>query len=248
MKKVLYIKRRTFFFICICTFVLMLMPYIIVSVTPNITTTTLEDSNSGIIVIDPGHGGIDSGTIKYNVVEKDINLDTAKRLRALLVERGYKVVMTREEDISLEKFGGGSNRHRKDLDARVKKINSCNAQLYLSIHVNCSPKRSSTNGSIVFYNRKYEKNTLLAYDLQRSLNKVTLPGIERAIHNPVPERFYVTDRARIPGALIELGFISNSREREFLKKDEFREALAEALLNGVENYLNKPIYKLETSK
>jgi len=205
-----------------------------------------EDPMSGIIVIDPGHGGIDGGATKNNIFEKNINLDTSLKLKALLTQRGYKVIMTREEDISLEANGSGSNRHRKDLNARVNMVNNSNAQLFVSIHTNYSPKKSSANGSIVFYNKRYEQNVFLAYNIQRALNSISMGGMVRTIHNPVAEKYYILDRAKIPGVLVEIGFLTNTREIELLKKDEFREYVAEAIMSGIDGYLVKPILKQNT--
>lgn len=243
MMKVFYFKKKYIAFIMVCLLLLLLSPYILFVKAPT-RPVSYEDPISGIIVIDPGHGGIDGGAVNNNVVEKHINLDISLRLKNILVKRGYKVIMTREEDISLEANGTGSNRHRKDLNARVNVINNSNAQLFVSVHTNNSPNRTSANGSIVFYNNRYAQNIILAYNIQRALNSIPVDSMVRSIHNPVAEKYYLLDRAQVPGVLVETGFISNSRERELLKKDEFRELAAEAIAAGIEEYLSIPVLLL----
>lgn len=242
MKKVLYVRKRVLFLFSVCFMFLVVCPYIILAVVPAQPTSIYEDPGNGIIVIDPGHGGIDSGAVKNNIEEKDINLDTALKLKELLVQNGYKVIMTREEDVALEPQGNGSSRHRRDLDARVGIINNSNAQFFVSIHTNLNPNKPSTNGSIVFYNRMYDQNVFLAYNIQRALNGVSMGGVQRTAHNPVIEKYYLLDHAKIPGVLVEIGFLSNTKERQQLNSEDFRDLLAQAILSGIDSYLGKSVY------
>jgi N-acetylmuramoyl-L-alanine amidase len=200
---------------------------------------TFIDPKSGIIVIDPGHGGIDGGTNKDGILEKEINLGISKKLKVFLEQRGYKVIMTREEDISLENLdNSGQSRHRRDLNARVNIINKNNAQLFLSIHVNCNFKKTSTDGAIVFYNDKFQESKVLAYCIQRSLNAMVVSGKKRTVHDPVQANYFLLSYSEIPGVIVETAFISNEVERRLLTQDEFREQLAKAIADGVEQYLN----------
>src|SRR5690606_38634704 len=77
-----------------------------------------------IIVVDPGHGGIDGGAGKKgDVLEKDINLNIALKLKRELLVEGFRVVLTREQDVSLEGLSNiKASRYRRDLDARKKII------------------------------------------------------------------------------------------------------------------------------
>jgi N-acetylmuramoyl-L-alanine amidase len=109
-----------------------------------------EDPGSGIIVVDPGHGGVDGGASRNGILEKDINLDIAVKLKSILENKGYKVLLTREQDVSLDSLDhSGLSRHARDLRARVNIINTSGAQLFLSIHVNCI-SNGSADGSFVF--------------------------------------------------------------------------------------------------
>lgn len=237
MKKILFIKKKLF--LAFISFILIIICLYIVFVLAQPQQANMyHESEKITVVIDPGHGGIDGGAVKNNVIEKNINLDTSLKVKKLLEQKGYNVVMTREEDISLEGNGSGGSRHLKDLNARINIINNSDAQLFVSIHTNCNANRVSTNGSIVFYNKRYEENTILAYDIQRALNSISMDGIKRAKHDPVAEKYYILDHAKIPGALVEMGFLTNTLDRELLNQDDFRQLVAEAVTSGIEKYLN----------
>ena len=93
------------------------------------------------IVLDPGHGGIDTGAGNGRYHESDFNLDNAKTLKAVLEEEGFKVKLTREDDTNIEKYGAGS---RTGIPYEVK------AKLMLSIHLNSSNSKKE-NGVEVYY-------------------------------------------------------------------------------------------------
>lgn len=190
------------------------------------------------IVIDPGHGGVDGGTEREGILEKEINLDIGKKLKAMLEQNGYNVIMTREDDVSLDKRNNSSkSRHQRDLNERVAIINNSNAKLFISIHVNSNPKKPSTNGSMVFYSKKSGQNKVLAYCVQKALNNVEVDGKKRTIHDPVQNRYFILNNSKIPGILVETAFISNTEERQALVEDEFKEEIAKAILLGIEDYV-----------
>lgn len=192
------------------------------------------------ILIDPGHGGIDGGTSKEGVLEKEINLDIGKKLRAILEKRGYRVVMTREEDVSLDSGDRLiKNRHAEDLKNRVETINNSSAHLFVSIHVNCNIKKPKTEGSIVFYNSINEANQPLALCIQRSLNSIMVSGKKRTVHDPREADFYLLKHTSIPGVLVETAFVSNATERELLQKESFRGTLAESIADGIDSYFTE---------
>lgn len=200
--------------------------------------STFIDPRSGTVVVDPGHGGIDGGTNRQGILEKQINLAIALRLKEYLETRGYTVVMTRETDVSLEDLHkSGDSRHMRDLKARLGIINNSNAQLFVSIHVNCNIKRPVTDGSIVFYGDRFVENRSLAYSIQRALNGIEVDGKKRTVHDPRKENFFLLKNATIPGVIVETAFMSNDRERLLLTKDEFRDELARAVADGIERYL-----------
>ncbi len=109
--------------------------------------STYVPSNPRLIVIDPGHGGDDPGTVRGNVAEKNLTLEMSKRLRDILVARGWQVVMTRTGDYDVG-VAGDTDAHM--LQARDDIANSQGARLFISIHVNAFIN-SGPHGATVYY-------------------------------------------------------------------------------------------------
>lgn len=241
MKKIkIVIFKKNSLIVVFSVLIILLFASIIFIVKGSILANTFSDPNSGIIVIDPGHGGIDGGTNKEGILEKEINLDIGKRLCFFLEQKGYKVIMTRNDDTSLDTLDSSSkSRHQRDLNARVNIINNSNAQLFVSIHVNCNLKKPSTEGAIVFYNNKFEQSKTLAYNIQRNLNSIDIGNRKRTVHNPTPAKYFVLGNAGIPGVLVETAFISNKVERLEMTKESFRENTAKAVVSGIQQYLQE---------
>lgn len=220
------------------TILLLLIPYF--THLMDVQSPPFADLKNGIIVIDPGHGGVDGGTNKDGILEKEANLAISKKLKGFLESKGFKVVMTREEDVSLDNLNASSSsRHQRDLNARVNIINNSNAQLFLSIHVNCNFRKPNTDGAIVFYSSKFQQNKKLAYCIQHSLNNIVINGKRRTVHDPQLGGYFLLKYSMVPGVIVETAFMSNAEERQLLTKDEFREQLALAIADGVECYLNE---------
>ena len=198
------------------------------------------------VVIDAGHGAKDNGAQnkRYGAKEKNIALDIALRLGKLLRQYGYKVSYTRTSDTFLE------------LDDRAKFANDSNAGLFLSIHCNAASSRvsgietfamtpqytPSTSSSKVsksdskFYpgNENDAWNKLIAYYVQRSLTSATNSS-DRGVKSA---RFAVLRGIKMPGALVECGFISNNAECAKLLNASYRQKIAEAICSAVRNYNN----------
>ncbi len=203
-------------------------------------TTLFIDPKSGIIVIDPGHGGVDGGTNKDGILEKEVNLALAQKLKNILEQKSYKVVMTREKDVSLDGLGDmAASRHQRDLQARTDIINNSNAQLFISIHVNCNFNRPATDGSIVFYSDNYSQSSELAYTIQHSLNNMLVNGRKRTVHEPQKGEYFILKYSEIPGVIAETAFISSAEERKLLLEEGFQEQLSSAIGEGVVTYLNR---------
>lgn len=239
------IRRRSIILILAALIAVSSAAYILIKTVSNHPVNEFIDPNSGIIVIDPGHGGIDGGTSHEGVLEKNINLDISNKLKFHLELRGYKVVLTRQEDISLDKFSSsGNSRHQRDLNARVSIINNSNAQLFLSIHGNCHSKNHNADGSLIIYTNKFSQNKSLAYNVQRSLNNMSVNGRMRTTRNPQTGSYYLLEHSKIPGAIVETAFLTNPDEFKLLLEESFRDDIAGAIAEGVVIYLSsksKPV-------
>ncbi len=180
-------------------------------------------------VIDVGHGGVDPGTVVGNIYEKDINLKISLKLRDYLKKYGANVILTRYGDYDLG-TPNANRRKKSDFDHRINIINNSGADYYLSIHLNYLSD-SSYFGPQVFYNEENSLNKEVALKVQNYLNQ-NLQG-KREIKK-IPSSTYMYSRLRIPGILIECGFLSNANEKQKLINEEYQEKfskiLAEAFL------------------
>lgn len=171
-----------------------------------------------IIVLDAGHGGKDPGAIFSELYEKTLNLDIAKRVQALLKEdKRFEVYMTRETDVFVE------------LIDRAKFANEKNADLFVSIHNNSMP--SGFSGTMLLYNSsKRAENKMIADVFQDIVQKASrLKGIGVRSR----EDLIVLKNINVPGVLVEVACMSNSKDRRALRKDSFKQDIAEAIYESI---------------
>ena len=181
------------------------------------------------IYLDPGHGGIDSGTTYKNIYEKDINLIMSKKIEKYLVSKGATVYLTRDTDKDLSTTT--VNRKRNDLTNRAKLINNTNPNMYISIHLNYI-SNSKWQGLQIFFNNKNKENEIIATKLTNYLKEYTAN-----IRDPKKENiYYMYKQIKVPGVLIELGFLSNPNDRYRLTKEEYQDKLAKNIASSIEKY------------
>lgn len=192
------------------------------------------------IVVDAGHGGSDPGVTKNHMVESEITLDIAKKLKAYLEEKAYKVEMTRESNISLYLQSYiGDTIQRRELNARTDLINRSGAAMFASIHVNSYPGHPGMSGSIVYYNPMIPGSLELAEAVQKRLNSIKTADFRRDRNCPEKADFFLLEYSIIPGILIETAFITNPKEYRLLGHDSFRSEIAGAVSAGIADYLGK---------
>ncbi|WP_035571858.1 N-acetylmuramoyl-L-alanine amidase family protein [Halonatronum saccharophilum] len=194
-----------------------------------------------VVVIDAGHGGIDGGTTYGGILEKDINLKIASKLKDYLLEKSdTKVIMTREEDISLDHLNNYSrSRHTRDIRARIDIINQKEVDLFISIHVDNRLGQRSMRGPVVLYSSRHKENKTIAETLQKHLNNLGYQGVEDTKHN-IKRRndLYILKSQNTPGVLVEVGFITNPLDWELLQKTHYQQALVEGIYRGIEEYFS----------
>lgn len=190
-----------------------------------------------VIVIDPGHGGVDGGAIsRSGTMEKDITLAISFKLRDYLQQAGALVVMTREGDHDLASESTERIRSRKveDLRRRVELINESDADVFVSIHLNSIPS-PRWKGAQTFYNRAIEGNEFLAKHIQAEIRR----NLENTNREAKPiNSVYILQKANIPGALVEVGFLSNPTEAELLASEKYQESVAASIYEGLLRYAN----------
>ncbi len=215
------------------------------------------------VVIDAGHGGNDPGAIgKNDLREKDVNLDVAKKLSALLRAEGVQTVLTRATDNFIP------------LSTRVSIANKSGADLFISIHSNANRSRSLSGFEVYYvaptvsdskraaftaksatlnlrdasffsnaqdlraivWDMIYTNSRAEAIELSQALCKVMDASIDAEILGSKSARFQVLKGVRMPGVLIEIGFVSNLNEERLLKTGAYREKIAEGILEGIRDY------------
>lgn len=199
-------------------------------------TSEAEDQPQKIILIDPGHGGIDGGAkSKGGTVEKDINLQISLSLKSNLEAKGYKVYMTRDEDEGLYE-NGKTVREKKieDLKKRAEMKNETGCHMFISIHQNMFPQ-SNCYGAQVWY-ASNDKSTLAANYIQDSLKEIVKDNNKR-VAKPAGDAYLVL-RDKFDGAsiLVECGFLSNPDEEARLKSQEHQNLIVEGISLGIDKY------------
>jgi len=176
-----------------------------------------------VIILDPGHGGMDSGTKTADAVpESRINLEISRRLYDLFWLIGIECTMTRHEDKSLD-TEGNSVRERKnsDLRNRVKAVNDQKNGILISIHQNHF-SQSLYSGPQVFYGQLKESEAL-AQHMQGVMNSTLAPDSHRSC-KPA-QGIYLMEHIQRPGILIECGFLSNEAEAKKLVSEGYQKKI-----------------------
>ena len=189
-----------------------------------------------VIILDPGHGGPDGGASNSGVLEKDISLSVSNMIRDYLQEQGALVLMTREDDSDLAgDVQGYRARKREDLRQRVELINQSQADMYLSIHLNAFPS-SQSHGAQTFYTLRYKENKELAKFIQAELQD-NLENTKREAK--AIDHVYVMKYAEKPGALVEIGFLSNTQERNLLVDANYQNKIAVSVYEGIMRFMTE---------
>lgn len=213
------------------------------------------------VVIDPGHGGMDSGAVSSEgICEKDVALDIAQHVWRILRWAGIETVLTRVHDEFVS------------LNVRSNFINYHNPDVSVSIHANSSRLLSVQGFESYIYNQRFKRGTILfqtaqlspayflnfnfsqkrtygdslrtAYYIHRTM--VILTGSEdrgiKAAH------FSILRKTQVPSVLVEVGFLSHKEEGLLLAQPEYRKAVAESVARGLMQTFYGPEYNLGKEK
>jgi N-acetylmuramoyl-L-alanine amidase len=202
-------------------------------------TEVSKDFGKGkVVVLDPGHGGEDPGAVSDNLglKEKDINLYVALKVKKLLEESQYKVIMTRTEDILEydETAKSNTDKRRQDLKRRKKIMDESNADIVVSIHMNKfdNPKYY---GAQAFFAKNSKSSQKLAICLQASLIE-NLDKTNKREALLKKEEIIILKDMKVTTAIIECGFLSNPDEEKKLADDKYKDQIARAIKIGIDNY------------
>lgn len=215
------------------------------------------------VVIDAGHGGNDPGAIgRSGLREKDINLDIAKRLNSLLREEGVQTILTRTKDnfVPLPNRVTIANKSGADLFISIHTNANRSRSLsgfevyYVAPSVSDSKRASftartaplnlkeasfassSTDLKAIVWDMIYTNSRAESIELSRSLCKAMDAAIDANILGVKSARYQVLKGIRMPGILVEVGFVSNGNEEKLLRTGAYRQKLAEGILEGLRDY------------
>ncbi|MBB5173788.1 N-acetylmuramoyl-L-alanine amidase [Texcoconibacillus texcoconensis] len=173
------------------------------------------------IVIDAGHGGSDPGAIANGLEEKEIAKDVSLRIEDLLEDEDVDVIMTRDDDTFVE------------LNERANIANDEFADAFVSIHAN-SAANESARGSETFWNSHY--SSLQSEALAAGIQQQLIDTVGTANRGVFERNFHVVRYSMMPSTLVELGFMTNPADAEKLASDSDRQKMAEAVVEGLEEY------------
>lgn len=195
----------------------------------------LDSHQRKCVVIDAGHGGIDPGKVGINgVLEKDINLSIALKVKKYLEQQDVIVILTRENDNGLYQETS-SNKKQEDLNNRIHLINSANAALAVSIHQN-SYTSPLVEGIQVFYYQNSSQGEYIASLMQEQLILGMQPNKEREAKPD--SSYYLLKHSSIPMVIVECGFLSHPEEANLLTLNAYQEKMAWNISLGILKYLN----------
>ena len=204
------------------------------------TIVAPDDPRDYVIIIDPGHGGMDGGAVGVNgTQEKDVNLAIALKLRDILSVAGYPVVMTRDADVSIHDADAHSVRQKKvsDMRNRLAMTEAYKKSILISVHQNTLNLRGVT-GAQVFYSPNNPESKTLAEALQAEFNAgIQRSGRDREIKK-AGKNLYLFYNAQNIAVLCECGFLSNAEEERVLGTPEYQERVAYSIFSGVVKFLD----------
>ena len=189
-----------------------------------------------IVCVDPGHGGTDPGKVGINgQLEKDINLEIAKKLKTYLEASDVTVVLTRDKDMGLYS-SGDAHKKMADMRKRCQLIEEAKPDLVISIHQN-SYHEEAIRGGQVFYYKTSVRGKKLAQILQERFDYVLGDANKRQAK--ANDNYYLLLHVKEPIVIAECGFLSNREEAEKLETKEYQDRLAWTLHMGIMEYLNQ---------
>jgi N-acetylmuramoyl-L-alanine amidase len=193
---------------------------------------SLSALNGKTIVIDPGHGGSDSGAVgPSGILEKNVTLAVALKVKAILNDTGAVVILTRSSDRDVSDIKNAAD--AQELQARADVGNKNRADVFLSIHAN-SFSSQAAHGTAAYYSTGSSMGAVFAADLQDEL--VRAGGL--ADRGTSAADFYVLKHTNMPASLVEMAFISNSQEEQLLNSDGFQQKMAEAICRALNRFFS----------
>ena len=183
------------------------------------------------IVIDAGHGGYDAGCIAWDgTQEKDITLDIALSTGKLLKEAGYNVVYTRMSDNV-----SWSEDNKEDLQSRIDIAESADADYYISIHINSSDYNDGASGYETYVDFNNNEMVEMAESIHSQLELLNYTQ-DRGLMDTNENLLYVVNNNSVPALLLEVGFITDASDFDYMvnNSDDLAQAIADGIMDSIE--------------
>lgn len=182
----------------------------------------LDIAGDKLVVIDPGHGGTEPGTLYKDILEKDLNLDISLRLNELLKSHGVKTYMLREKDVTIDVYD------------RPRIANELKADLYISVHNNGLNDINYDGTMTLYYPNGVENSKITSKRLAEIVHEKMISALGTTDRKIIPRPNLVVLRdTKMPAVLSEVAFLTNRKDRENLLKESFRQKAAQALCDAV---------------
>jgi len=195
-----------------------------------------------LVVIDPGHGGQDSGTIKAGMMEKDLALDVAHRLERLLHERGVVTVLTRADDsyVSLPDRATIANNQPESVFVSIHfddagRSAATGVETYYATHPVSLPERVAS--WLPFLRRtSSDPPNLESQSLAAAIQESLVAHTQSVSRGTRPQQFFVIANVRHPAVLVEGGFLTNKDDASKVANADYREQMAAGIAEGIVRY------------
>lgn len=198
----------------------------------NPTNSDTVPSRNYTVIIDPGHGGTDPGSIGYKtkVHEDKLNLKMSLMLKYKLEKAGINVVMTRSTDNALIE-GRGKKWKREEMEERRKLIIKTRPNMVISLHQN-SYTNHTYRGAQVFYDKKSEISRRIAECIQTQFKQ----NLDKSIKAPSPGDYFMLKCSSAPSVIVECGFLSNEEEEKLLQTSSYQEKIIDSIYKGIVDF------------
>ncbi len=217
--------------ICFCTFLSGSLG-ISFAFDPAKQTDTVPSRNY-TVVIDPGHGGVDPGSIGYKtkVKESDLNLKLSLMLKAKLENAGINVVMTRTTESGMLE-GSGRKWKKDDMALRKELIKNTRPNMVISLHQN-SYTNHSLRGAQVFYDKTSDISKQIADFIQEQFKQ----DLDKSIKAPSPGDYFMLKCSSAPSVIVECGFLSNAEDEKLLLDETYQAKIVDCIHKGIVKFL-----------
>lgn len=190
---------------------------------------SFRHENVRTVIIDPGHGLPDGGAVSKNkVAESPLNLEISLKLKEELSERGFNVVLTREDENGLDK------KKKADMYKRLDIMTKTPSDMFVSIHIN-KFSQAKYRGAEVLYSPNFVQSTLLAQLIMDRIKEID-PKVQTRNIKQAEKTLFLMKNATIPAVIVECGFLSNPEDEALLSDKTYQKRIAGAICDGIVDY------------